>query len=279
MAGSLDKHETSAEPSSTVGSKETTMPAPTSPTRSDKSSDSEGKPVREKLKETRIDAQTTSDPVSGSDQPMDGVPNGSAKAGDSASGSDNERGRLRRKRSREDFENDTEGEKHPEKKQEKEERHHTRKRSRDVKDIESGFPLKPTINAVAPIPENDTDEQMTSLSQEPPEATTSTANAGTDTSVKTKRTRDQVEEGTDTNHDGPATDVITNGKTTLKANVERETKRLRDEDAAQATTDAPEVRTKVCHINHDARCGSNSIDRFHPQAALQILLQHLRSPP
>lgn len=246
MAGLLDKHETAAEPSSTVGSKEDIMAAPTSPARSDKSSDSEGKPVREKLKETRIDAQATSDPVSSTDQPMDGVPNGSGKAGDSASGSDNERGRLRRKRSREDFEDDVEVDKHPEKKQEKAERHHTRKRSRDVKDIESGFPLKPAINTVAPIAENDTDEQMTSLSQETPEAATSATNAATDKSVKTKRTRDQVEESADTNGDEPAKDVITNGKSDLEAKEERDTKRPRDGDAAHTTTDLPETKSKVC---------------------------------
>ena len=45
-----------------TASEDTTKAVPTSPARSDKSSDSEGKNVREKLKDTQIDAQATSDP-------------------------------------------------------------------------------------------------------------------------------------------------------------------------------------------------------------------------
>ena len=108
-----------------TASEDTTKAVPTSPARSDKSSDSEGKNVREKLKDTQIDAQATSDPTASSDRRMHDAPNGSAKVGEhSASGSDSERGRLRRKRSREDFEDEAEVDKHPEKKVER----HARKR-------------------------------------------------------------------------------------------------------------------------------------------------------
>jgi Ran-binding protein 3 len=149
MADATKNSESAAATSSSSEVKDAPK-APTSPARSDKSSDSEGKPVRDKLKETRIDAQATSEPAATSDQLMEEPTNGSAKAGEhSASGSDSDRGRLRKKRSREEFEQETEPDKQPEKKQEKEtERHHVRKRSRDVKDIESGLPLKPPAASV-----------------------------------------------------------------------------------------------------------------------------------
>ncbi|KAF2714235.1 hypothetical protein K504DRAFT_450807 [Pleomassaria siparia CBS 279.74] len=146
----------------------TTKPdLPPSPTRSDKSSESEGRPVREKLQETRIDAQTTSDAIPTSDLPMDDAPNGTtapiAQAGDqSPSGSESERGRLRRKRSREDFEDDQEIEKHPKKKEHHTERH-ARKKSRDVtspKDSDVDILTKAPKTSVAPIHENDGDEVM-----------------------------------------------------------------------------------------------------------------------
>jgi Ran-binding protein 3 len=124
---------------------------PPSPAQSNLSSDSEGRDVREKLKETGIDAHGTSDPPLKSDEAMKDAPtNGTGSdhstfgsplkpdqamkdastngtdTDHSASGSDSERGRLRRKRSLEDFEDD-EG-KQPEKKQER----HVRKKSRET---------------------------------------------------------------------------------------------------------------------------------------------------
>lgn len=222
------------EATSTAAATSTPNPAPTSPARSDKSSDSEGKAVREKLQETGIDAQATSDPVPSSDQHMDDVPNGSAKPGEqSASGSDTDRGRLRKKRSREDFEEGNEEDKHSEKKHEKEERHHVRKRSRDVKDIESGAPLKPQAKPVATIEEGDVDEPMTSPSKDKKD-TAATTSTGTDASPKNKRTREQVEEGS-TLDDEAAKDGVTNGKPASKTEEERTSKRPRDEDGTQPT--------------------------------------------
>jgi Ran-binding protein 3 len=242
MAGPSEQHETAVESNSEA----VTKPAPTSPARSDKSSDSEGKPVREKLKETRIDTQGATEPIPGSDQHMEEVSNGSANVGEqSASGSDSDRGRLRRKRSREDFEDETEADKQPEKKQEKEERHHVRKRSRDVKDIESGLPLKPPAATVERIEENDGDEQMTSPMKATLKAAATKASTDTDTSPKNKRTRDQVEEGTAASTE-LVKDAVTNGKSALKVEDEREPKRPRDKEETQTATKSAEPTTKVC---------------------------------
>jgi Ran-binding protein 3 len=242
MADTSKQSESAAATSSATDSENVTKPAPTSPARSDKSSDSEGKPVRDKLKETRIDAHGTADATNGSDQKMEEAPGGSAKVGEhSASGSDSDRGRLRRKRSHEDFEEDNEGDKQPEKKQEKEtERHHVRKRSRDVKDIESGLPLKPPTKPVERIDENDGDEQMTS-----PNKDTSKAIIDKDTSPKNKRTRDQVEESGSATANA-AKDVTANGKPVSKAEDERDSKRPRDKDEAQSTASVASSTSKVC---------------------------------
>lgn len=241
MADTSKQPESAVATSSATNSEHVTKPAPTSPARSDKSSDSEGKPVRDKLKETRIDAQGTADPSTRSDQQMDEAPNGSAKVGEhSTSGSDSDRGRLRKKRSREDFEDDNQGDKQPEKKQEKEtERHHVRKRSRDVKDIESGLPLKPPTKPVERIEEDDGDEQMTS-----PHKDTSKATIENDTSPKNKRTRDQVEEGTLAAADA-ANDATANGKLASKTEDERDPKRPRDKDEAQPAASATSSTSKV----------------------------------
>jgi len=59
--------------------KDTIKSASASPARSDKSSDSEGKDVREKLKDTQIDTQPRPDAVRSVDQLMDEAQNGSAK--------------------------------------------------------------------------------------------------------------------------------------------------------------------------------------------------------
>ncbi|KAF2824264.1 hypothetical protein CC86DRAFT_52663 [Ophiobolus disseminans] len=234
MAGSSEQPEAIVETTSAAEAQDVANPAPTSPARSD---DSDGKPVRDKLKETRIDAQATSNPAPTSDQQMDDVPNGNATAGEqSASGSDSDRGRLRKKRSREDFEDGTEDDKQPGKKHEKEERHHVRKRSRDVKDIESGAPIKPATNSVATIQENDADEQMTSPSKDTLKPTPVDTSTGTDASPKNKRTRDQVEEAA-TPVDQTAKDPVANGKP-VSAEDERESKRPRDKDDIEAAGSA-----------------------------------------
>jgi Ran-binding protein 3 len=245
--------DTSKQPESAGGIssasevKDATKAAPTSPARSDKSSDSEGKPVRDKLKETRIDAQGTSNPTTTFDQPMEEAPNGSAKSGEhSASGSDSDRGRLRKKRSREEFDEENEPDKHPGKKQEKEtERHHVRKRSRDVKDIESGLPLKPPASSVERIEENDGDEQMTSPNKDTSKATATTAILDSDTSPTNKRTRDQVEEGAAATAES-AKDATTNGKPVSKTEDERDSKRLRDKNDAQPAASTSASTSKVC---------------------------------
>jgi Ran-binding protein 3 len=254
MTGSLDEQETALGAAPAAGAEENSKPAPTSPARSDKSSDSEGKPVRDKLKETRIDAQSTSDPAPSADQAMSDVLNGAAKAGDSASGSDSDRGRLRKKRSREDFERDNEAEKHPVKKQDKEERHHTRKRSRDIKDKQSGQFLKPAAKTVPTIEEKETDELMASPSQD--RNSTANASTGTDPSPKNKRTRDQVEESPVAEKD-IANDAVANGKPRSKADDERESKRPRDEDETQSATGA---KTIVCREAKVFAIGLTSID-------------------
>jgi len=214
---------------------------PTSPARSDKSSDSEGKPVRDKLKETRIDAQAAKDPATTSDKAMHDAPNGSTNSGDqSASGSDSERGRLRRKRSREDFEKDDDVDKPAEKKQEhdKTERHHTRKKSRDAKDIESGLPLKSATNPVSTIEENDTDEHMTSPNKD---STKEQGSATADNSPKNKRTRDQAE----TAEDKTVENGIANGKPVSSAAEERDSKRPRDKAETESADAKTENKTKV----------------------------------
>ncbi|KAH7072362.1 hypothetical protein FB567DRAFT_201124 [Paraphoma chrysanthemicola] len=247
MAGSVEQQEAAIDNSSAAEHKSDAQPAPTSPARSDKSSDSEGKPVRDKLKETRIDAQGTTDAVPSVDKNMDDVVNGHVKGGErSASGSDSDRGRLRRKRSREDFEDDNEGEKQPEKKQEKdkEERHHVRKRSRDVKDIESGTPLKPPTASVARIDEDDGDEPMTTPRKDTSKAAAIKTGTITDTSPKNKRTRDQAEEAVAANNESKK-ETVTNGTPGSKADEERDTKRLRDKEDAQPASTAASLSAKT----------------------------------
>ncbi|KAF2035202.1 hypothetical protein EK21DRAFT_55076 [Setomelanomma holmii] len=247
MAGSVEQHDAAVQKDGASTLKNDSNPAPTSPARSDKSSDSEGKPVRDKLKETRIDVQSISAPILASDHRMDDVANCSAKGGDpSASGSDSDRGRLRRKRSREDFEDDNEADKQPEKKQEKdkEERHHVRKRSRDVKDIESGAPLKAPATTVTRIDEHDGDEPMTTPRKGTSTAPTTKASTENDTSPKNKRTRDQAEEEAATNAESIKEKVV-NGKPSSKADDERDTKRPRDKEDAQAPTTAAVSTAKM----------------------------------
>ncbi|KAG9191974.1 hypothetical protein G6011_10708 [Alternaria panax] len=223
---------------------ETTTAAPTSPARSDKSSDSEGKNVREKLKDTQIDTHATSDATLSFDQRMmNDAPNGSAKAGEhSASGSDSERGRLRRKRSREDFEDEAEVDKHPEKKVER----HARKRSRDITaDLETAAPRKPSPSTISSIQENDADEQMTSPNKHSSTTTTADKAPKARASPKNKRTRDQIEKDTEASAEA-SKDASANGKPVTKsAGDERDTKRLRDKEEAQSTNDATESKTKI----------------------------------
>lgn len=212
---------------------------PVSPARSDKSSDSEGRPVREKLQKTSIDA--TANPISVLGQITSDSANGTLNSGSrSASGSDSERGRLRRKRSREDLDEDHEGDKQPDKKQEKLEeaaqkpQRHARKRSRDIsKDLEGGILAKPATIPVSRIEE--TDAEMASLKKNPAEPTDTEARSGT--SPKNKRPRDETE-GSDAVTDSTG-DAPTNGQATTKAGDERESKRARDKEEVKPATSIP----------------------------------------
>lgn len=236
------QHEAAAAVTPAPATKDITGTAPTSPARSDKSSDSEGKNVREKLKDTQINAPPTSNPVSDTDQATKDATNGITKPGDqSVSGSDSERGRLRRKRSREDFEDDVDADKQPEKKIER----HARKRSRDItNDLEAGIPAEPAGNAISSIKESDTDEHMTSPSKS---ASTTTATAttekrsGSNTSPKNKRSREEAENDTEDTTKGTEIGAA-NGDTALSE--ERDSKRLRDKERTQSITDT-ESKTKV----------------------------------
>jgi Ran-binding protein 3 len=186
------------------------------------------------MKDTQIDTHAMSDPVPSADQAMHDAPNGSAPVGDlSVSGSDSERGRLRRKRSHEDFEEEAETGKLPGDKPEG----HKRKRSRDItKDIEAFVPSKPVSPTIV-----EEDEQMSS----PKNASATTDKvSGTDTSPKNKRTRDQTEKDTEATAEGSEA-TSANGKPVEKAGDERDTKRLRDKEGAQAATDAVVSKTKV----------------------------------
>ncbi|KAH6612165.1 hypothetical protein C7974DRAFT_92297 [Boeremia exigua] len=209
-----------------------------SPARSDKSSDSEGRPVREKFQKTSIDA--TANPMLGLGQTTSDAANGSLKPGSrGASGSDSERGRLRRKRSREDMDDDNEGEKQPDKKQERLEKtsekpeRHVRKRSRDLtKDLEGGA-LKPATTAVSRIEE--TDAEMASPNKD---ATSSTVTEGrVGTSPKNKRPRDDTEASGAV--EDSTKDLPTNGQTATKASDERESKRARDKEEAKPAKSIP----------------------------------------
>ncbi|KAF2626497.1 hypothetical protein BU25DRAFT_432264 [Macroventuria anomochaeta] len=213
--------------------------AAVSPARSDKSSDSEGRPVREKFQKTSIDA--TANPISVLRQTTTDNANGSLESGSrSASGSDSERGRLRRKRSREDIDDDNEGDKQPDKKQERLEKtsdkpeRHSRKRSRDItKDLEGGALAKPTTTSVSRIEE--TDAEMTSPSKNITKLTDTKARTGT--SPKNKRPRDEAE-GSEAVEESTK-DAPVNGQATTKAGDERESKRARDKEETKPVTSIP----------------------------------------
>ncbi|KAF1944998.1 hypothetical protein EJ02DRAFT_65098 [Clathrospora elynae] len=239
MTGAPEQQQAAAQATTSAAESEhTTQAAEASPARSDRSSDSEGKTVRKKMKDTQIDAQATSDPVQRSDQPMHDAPNGSAQVGEqSASGSDSERGRLRRKRSWEDVEDEAGADKQPEKLR------HARKRSRDItRDIAAAFPLKPVPSAISSIEENDGDEHMASPNKNASTTATTDKAPEADTSPKNKRTRDQIEK--DAEAAGAAEAVFANGKPVKKAGDERDTKRLRDKDEVQPFTNA-NSKTKI----------------------------------
>ncbi|OAL47914.1 hypothetical protein IQ07DRAFT_107569 [Pyrenochaeta sp. DS3sAY3a] len=231
MTGALEQQEAVARATTPIADPQHPIKdGQTSPAPSNGSSESEGKPVREKLKETRIDATGNPDPASDSELPLNEATNGSANQ--SASGSDSDRGRLRRKRSREDFEEEVEADKHTEKKAGVGERH-ARKRSRDI--TKDDLPPKPLPSTISRIEENDI--EMTS----PKKDLSSDPNA--DTSPKNKRTRDQIEEDANATVES-SKEAEANGEPVEGAKEERDTKRLRDKDEINST-DAKGSTTKI----------------------------------
>ncbi|KAF2200219.1 hypothetical protein GQ43DRAFT_82824 [Delitschia confertaspora ATCC 74209] len=199
-----------------------------SPTRSDRSTESEGRPVREKLKETRIDAQTF-DTVGKPDHLMSDVApntNGSANAG-----SDTERGRgLRRKRSHEEVEDEEGTEKAPEKivKHNK----HTRKRSRDVTNSDSGSSDVTNPIGQSKVAKIDEEDGETPLNLTEPQG----GAVPRSSSPKNKRSREGPEGlGASDKNTDPQESVTTE---------ERESKRQRDEKDTK-TVAGKESQTKI----------------------------------
>lgn len=209
-----------------------------SPARSDKSSDSEGRPVREKFQKTSIDA--TADPTSVFGRTGDAA-NGALKPGSrSASGSDSERGQLRRKRSREDMDDENEGDRQPDKKQERLEKgsekpeKHARKRSRDItNDLEGRVPSQPATASVSRIEETDAD--MASPNKSAVNMPETEPRAGT--SPKNKRPRDETDASAPTKDS--TEHAPTNGQAATKKSDERESKRARDKEEAKPATSIP----------------------------------------
>ncbi|KAF2019421.1 hypothetical protein BU24DRAFT_406090 [Aaosphaeria arxii CBS 175.79] len=214
-------------------------PQPTSPARSDKSSDSEGRQVRENLKETTLDTLPPSDKTQAVQDPMTDAPNGTDVAVDTnTSESESSRGRLRRKRSREDFEDETDK---PQEKKVLE--HHARKKSRDVtspkdSDVDSQAASKSPIPR---IPEQEGLEEAAKPQQpsadrpQTPEAV-DTTNAATMLSPKNKRPLDQTRSG-----DAPSASISISGASV--AGEERDPKRPRDTD--HVSEPAKETQTKI----------------------------------
>lgn len=160
-------------------------------------SDNEGgeKPVREKLKATTIagQPQDTGDSEVDMGNTEDGVqPPGDRKTGesDAHSGSDSDRGRLRRKRSFDDID----GDQRPEKTPEKPERH-TRKKSRDIKTGEMEQYRKSSgESSVSRIDEHDGDQPMKSTEERPTTPSDAASKVEGMISPKTKRSRKEYQE-------------------------------------------------------------------------------------
>ena len=215
-----------------------------SPARSDRSDDSEGRPVREKLKETRIDGQGTSDQAQSSELTTDRAAANGTVATTNTSGSDSERGRLRRKRSREDFEDEPEDAQHQGKKHE---RHHARKKSRDItspvgSDVEAQ--KKKSNGSVTPIAENNEDTAMSSTTaadeKNTHEAMISVKEGSALTSPKNKR---KLEQSTPSSN--AAVKPSHNTESPTKAE-ERDTKRPRDGGDLAPVTRVTESNSTVC---------------------------------
>lgn len=214
----LGTADTATAPGTIVQPSET----PTSPARSDKSSDSEGKPVRKQLQDTTLEPHVP-DPTPGSDLTMGDATNGADAPGElSGSGSESGRGRLRRKRSREDFED----EEKPQGKKVQES--HIRKKSRDLTssdDQEGDVSIMSVDNTQdATVP--------TSRDATPEEEKTGKSDRKI-ISPKNKRTLEQTKSGEDITSGGGGNDAKDNEAAGV-VREERDTKRQKDADDASA---------------------------------------------
>ncbi|KAF2731677.1 hypothetical protein EJ04DRAFT_566684 [Polyplosphaeria fusca] len=199
---------------------------PTSPTRSDKSSESEGKPVREKLQETRLDAQSSSDPTNG-DQITNGITGAATALRDpSVSGSDSDRGRLRRKRSRENFEEPEDGASRDE-----QSGRHVRKKSSFSKAVADDGD-----HAMVSVEESSGDHDEASKGPSTPENGVPEDGAMAVTSPTNKRSRDQVDIGEVVALENSSTPAV-EGEPTAKVGEEPHAKRQRDKNIGEQATD------------------------------------------
>jgi Ran-binding protein 3 len=174
---------------------------------------------------------------------MHDAPNGAdnnAGSEQSASGSEGGRGRLRRKRSREDFEEDEK-----DRPTEKKERH-VRKKSRDVtspKPTDADTTVRPLNSSVSRIDEQDGDDKMSNNDSTgdsknsaangratPPPAT---SDKDESTSPKNKRTREQASSGETAGLDESVNEpASTEGDN--KSHEEPKAKRPREKDDLQS---------------------------------------------
>ena len=227
---------------------------PPSPARSDRSSDSEGRSVRKNLEQTSLDQRS----AQASDHVMNDAPNGidATTAGDqSTSGSEEGRGRLRRKRSREDFEDELE------KPSEKKVERHLRKKSRDVtspRDADIEVSAHPPRTSFEQIKEQDADEDMSSaattvqpqglVSKEPgtPEASVTEKKEEAVKSPATKLTHDEAkkDEGVGLNAiNGSANSAADEAKTAEEPSPKRQ--REKSESGPDSAAEGKEGATKV----------------------------------
>ncbi|KAF2748677.1 hypothetical protein M011DRAFT_466453 [Sporormia fimetaria CBS 119925] len=226
--------ERKLSPQPSASGEPTSTEAP-SPTRSDRSDGSEGRPVREKLRKTRIGAP-------GSDQPMQDAANGAddSKLGSRSSSGSEQRGRLSRKRSHEEVDEGT-----PTKKQEG----HARKKSRDVTSpAPSDAKLKTSVSRIA---EQDGDAAMGNASVSGEKANTRSNGRNTpahqdddaeSTNPKNKRTHDQLSSGEAA--DAGSAEAATPESDKKKAD-EPITKRPREKSEVESATIPAEGATKI----------------------------------
>jgi Ran-binding protein 3 len=167
-------------------------------------------------------------------------------AGDqSTSGSESGRGRLRRKRSHEDFED---GEEQVKKRPE----HHVRKKSRDItspKDINFEAGEKPSKSSVSRIDEHGDEVMDPNNRPSTPEAGVSDKGEAMVTSPKNKRSRDQASSGEGASIVQTVETVSKASQSNDKTEEERNPKRQRDKSEPLAATTTKDTQSKVCNIS------------------------------